>query len=167
MGLFANTLFSVLLGWVQTAASWLWSIVTNTDVSAWLRWMLDNWLVLVILLCVVGAVVDFAVYFFRWQPYRVWRRFLQRGKRQEEAPPVEEPQPVFQRTWMYADGSTQVEAVPAPQPLRVQQDSERLDTPIRPARRVMRRTAPEQAYHQPVFPPQWQQSAQEEQGDNQ
>lgn len=165
MGLFANTLFSVLMGWVQTAASWLWSLVTNTDVSAWLRWLLDNWLVLVILICLAGVAVDFIVYFFRWQPYRVWGRFL-RSKQQEEAPePEAMPQPVFQRTWMYADGSTEVEEVPIPQPVRVREESERLDMPIRPARRVVRPTAPEQAYHQPVYPPQWQ-HPQEEQGDN-
>ena len=163
MGLFANTLFSVLLGWVQTAASWLWSIVTNTDVSAWLRWVLDNWLVLVILLCLVGAAADFVVYLFRWQPYRVWGKFLRRAKARKEEAAQEAPRPpVLQRTWMYADGTTHVEDVPVPQPLP-QQDSDRLDAPIRPARKVARRTAPEQAYHQPVYPPQWQQN---QQGDN-
>ena len=163
MGLFANTLFSVLLGWVQTAASWLWSIVTNTDVSAWLRWLLDNWLVLVILLCLAGAAVDFIVYLFRWQPYRVWRRFLRRQKESNEPAQQEEPrQPMLQRTWMYADGTTQVEDVPVPQPLSIRQDSERLEVPIRPARKVVRRTASEQAYHQPVYPPQWQQNQQGE-----
>ena len=163
MGLFANTLFSVLLGWVQTAASWLWSLVTNTDVNAWLRWILNNWLVLVIFLCLVGAAVDFIVYFFRWQPYRVWGKFLHRKKAEDDVPPQEEPQQsMFQRTWMYADGTTQVEDVPVPQPLK-RQDSERLEIPIRPSRRVVRPTAPEQAYHQPVYPPQWQQN---QQGDN-
>lgn len=162
MGLFANTLFSVLLGWVQTAASWLWSLVTNNDVSAWLRWLLDNWLVLVILLCLAGAAVDFIVYLFRWQPYRVWRKFLHRQqKTKEPAPPDKLHQPMLQRTWMYADGTTHVEDVPVPQPMQ-RQDSERLELPIRPERRIVRRTAPEQAYHQPVFPPQWQQNQQGE-----
>ena len=163
MGMFANTLFSVLLGWVQTAASWLWSLVTNTSVSAWLRWLLDYWLALVILLCLAGAVVDFAVYFFRWQPYRVWGKFLRRKKVGEEPVHQETPhQPMLQRTWMYADGTTHVEDVPVPQPLQ-HQDSDRLEAPIRPVRRVVQRVAPEQAYHQPVYPPQWQQN---QQGDN-
>ena len=168
MGLFANTLFSVLMGWMQTAASWLWSLMTNTDVSAWLRWILDNWLVLVILICLAGAAVDFVVYFFRWQPYRIWKNFLRRGKKREDEPaPEAAPQPVFQRTWMYADGTTEVEEVPIPQPVRIKADSGRLDTPILAPRRVVRHASPEQAYHQPVYPPQWQRTTQDEQGESQ
>ena len=163
MGLFANTLFSVLLGWVQTAASWLWSLITNTNVSAWLRWMLDHWLMLVILLCLAGVVVDVAVYVFRWQPYRVWRKFLHRKKVGDESAAKEaQHQPMLQRTWLFADGTTQVEDVHVAQPLQ-HQESDRLDAPIRPARRVVQRVASEQAYHQPVYPPQWQQN---QQGDN-
>lgn len=166
MGLFANTLFSVLLGWVQTAASWLWSLVTNTDVSAWLRWVLDNWLALVIILCLAGIAVDFIVYFFRWQPWRVWRNYIQRRNEHKENETAQEaPQPVLQRKWLYADGTTHVEDVPLPQQMQVQQPSERLTAPIRPVRRVTRREGAEHAYHQPVYPPQWQQS-QDEQGGN-
>lgn len=166
MGLFANTLFSVLLGWVQTAASWLWGLITNTNVNAWLRWVLDNWVVLVILLCLAGLAVDLIVYIFRWQPYRVWRNMLQRVKAHKEQPaPQEEHQPMLQRKWVYADGTTEVEDVPVPQPVHVQQPSERLTAPIRPVRRVLKQDTPERAYHQPVYPPHWQ-NPQEEQGEN-
>ena len=48
MGQFANMLFSGLLGWVQSAAAEVWSLVTNADVSLWLRWLLDNWLPLTV-----------------------------------------------------------------------------------------------------------------------
>ena len=167
MGMFANTLFSVLLGWVQTAASWLWSLLTNTDVSAWLRWVLDNWLALVILLCLVGLAVDIIVYLLRWQPYRVWARLLHQAKerRTPEAPQESHP-PVLQRKWVYADGSTQVEDVLVPQPMQAQEPSERLTAPIRPVRRAVQRDVPERAYHQPVYPPQWNQSTKDAQGDN-
>ena len=164
MGLLANTLFSVLLGWVQTAASWLWSIITNTDVSAWLRWVLDHWLALVVLLCLAGLAVDFIVYLLRWQPYRVWRRFLQGKKKQDEQEiqETESAQPVFQRKWMYADGTTEVENIPVPQVPVEKPVSDRLAAPIRPVRRVAQHTTPEQAYHQPVYPSQWQQNQQGE-----
>lgn len=164
MGAFANTLFSVLLGWVQTAASWLWSLVTNADVSAWLRWLLDNWLPLLLMLCVGGVVIDFLVYLIRWQPYRVWGRFLCRVSGKEEAEvPAEEP-PVLQRRWIYADGSTSVEDVLSPAREHPMADSQ-LETPIRPVRRVVRRATPEQSYYQPVYPPQWQHT--NEQGEQQ
>ena len=104
MGQFANTLFSLLLGWVQTAASWLWSLITNVDVSAWLRWLLDNWLPLVLLLCGAGLVIDFVIYLFRWQPYRVWAGALHRLTHRHGAPGEESDDPSqAQRTWIYAD----------------------------------------------------------------
>ena len=65
MGQFANTLFSALLGWVQSATAEVWNLVTNADVSLWLRWLLDNWLPLTLMLCVGGVVVDFIVYLIR------------------------------------------------------------------------------------------------------
>lgn len=166
MGQFANMLFIALLGWVQTAADWLWGLVTNTDVSAWLRWLLDNWLPLTLLLCLGGAVIDFVVYLLRWQPYRVWGSFLHRMKAKDIPAPAEETKPLFQRRWIYADGSTAVEDVRGGyQEPPVQ--SGQLEAPIRPVRRLARRSTPEQAYNQPVYPPQWQHNTQEHQGENQ
>lgn len=167
MGQFAGTVFSVLLGWVKTAASWLWGLVTNVDVNAGFRWLLDNWLPLLLLLCVGGAVIDFLVYLLRWQPYRVWRSFLRRvTARQEDAAAQEQSAPLFQRTWVYADGSTTVEDVREPlQEQAVSAQSMQLEAPVRPTRRIARRASYEQSYNQPVYPPQWQQNTQN-QGDN-
>ena len=163
MGQFAGTLFRLLLGWVQTAVSWLWNLVTNADVSAGLGWLLDNWLTLLVLLCISGLLVDFLVYLLRCQPYRVWRSFLQRwsGKGEEAAVDVpEEPIPV--RRWVYADGSTQVEERPEGG-FQANLPQDYLSAPIRPTRRMARRASQEQAYHQPVYPPQWQHNEQGEQ----
>lgn len=159
MGQFAGTLFSMLLGWVQTAAAWVWGLITNADTSAWLRWLVDHWLTLTLALCIGGLMVDFIVYLIRWQPYRMWGRFLKRKEEQAaEKPP--EPATVYQRKWIYADGSTEVEDVRIPV---AAPEEEQLEVPIRPARRMARRTSPEQAYHQPVYPPQWHH---EQQGEN-
>lgn len=164
MGQFANTLFSLLMGWVQTAASWLWGLMTHGDVNMWLRWLLDHWLLLAVLLCIGGAVLDFIVYLIRWQPYRVWRSSLHRLTAKDDSEPKEANQPIQQRKWIYADGSTTVEQVPPP----IQDapaDEERLETPIRPVRRLGRRSTLEQAYNRPVYPPQWRHTAQK-QGEN-
>ena len=166
MGQFADTLFRVLLGWVQTAASWLWSLVTNTDVSAWLAWLLDNWLPLVLLLCVGGLALDFIVYLLRWQPYRVWRSFFRRVTARDEIEEEAAPKPLFQRKLVYADGSTAVEDVHQPVQEAMAPPEDQLDAPIRPVRRVVRTATREQAYHQPVYPPQWQHNAQDHQGEN-
>lgn len=167
MGQFANMLFGALLGWVQTAASWLWGLVTNTNVSDWLRWLLDNWLPLTLLLCIAGLVIDLLVYLLRWQPYRVWRSFFSRfAARAEDKAAFEVQQPILQRKWVYADGTTTVEEIPDPlRDVKPQQEEERLLSPIRPTRRAARYAAAEQAYHQPVYPPQWQQNTQDQQGE--
>ena len=162
MGQFANTLFSALLGWVQSVAAELWGLVTNADVSVWMAWILDNWLPLVILLCLGGVVLDFVVYLIRWQPYRVWGSFLHRLTGKEEEETAEQMQPVPSRKWLYADGSVAEEEIHAPlQPA----PEEKLEAPIRPVRRAVRRASPEQAYHQPYYPPQWQRT--NEQGEAQ
>lgn len=166
MGQFANVLFSLLLGWVQTAASWLWSLATNADVSAWLTWMLDHWLALALLLCLTCATVDFVVYLLRWQPYRVWRNGLLRHRRQEDAAADDGESPVFRRTWLYADGTTAVEEVPNRVEVPEPPANDHLEEPIRPTRRMVRRASPEQAYNQPFYPPQWQHNTQDMQGEN-
>lgn len=166
MGQFANTLFSMLLGWVQTAVSWLWQLATSTDVNTWLHWLLDNWLAVLLALCIGGALVDFFVYLIRWQPYRVWRSFLsnRKDKRRGASGAVAESQPV-QRKWVFADGSTEVEDLSQQERYDAYQP-ERLNAPIRPTRRVARRELQGQGYNQPVYPPQWQHKTQEQQGEN-
>lgn len=160
VGQFAGTLFSMLLGWVQTAAAWAWGLITNAETSAWLRWLVDNWLPLTLALCIGGVAVDFIVYLIRWQPYRMWGRLL--GRKDKEEVANETASPVYQRRWIYADGSTEVEDVHIPQQEPAAEE-EHLDVPIRPVRRMARRATPEQAYNQPVYPPQWRH---DQQGEN-
>ena len=170
MGQFANALFSVLLGWVEGVASGLWALLTNADISAWSRWVMDNWLPLTLLLCVAGAVVDFLVYLIRWQPYRVWGGLLRRlmgQKAQEEETENQEQDERFQRTWVYADGTTLVEDIRKTTPETTRQlGTERLEMPIRPVKRAPVSTAQEKAYYQPVYPPQWQQATKDNSGGN-
>ena len=97
MGQFAGPLFSLLLGWVQTAVSWLWGLITNADAGAWGAWLMEHWLPLTVLLCIGGVAADFLVYLLRWQPYRVWGSFLCRFSRREELSGETAEQPVFQR----------------------------------------------------------------------
>lgn len=164
MGQFANTLFTGLLGWAQVVVSDLWRLITGSNVSAWLRWLLDNWLPLTLLLCVAGLVIDLLVYIIRWQPYRVWggmlRRLWGRGTAEPDVQDMEDDAQ-FQRHWVYADGTTSVEdlrksAKEAP-PVE-----EHLELPIRPVRRSTMYGSGEKAYYQPVYPPKWQQTKDEE-----
>ena len=78
MGSFANTLFSMLLGWVQGLISMIWSALTSEDGNSFLQFIGKNWIKIAFILCVIGFITDLAVYIFRWQPYKVWRTFLRK-----------------------------------------------------------------------------------------
>ena len=108
MGNFANTLFSTLLGWLRNAAAWLWSFLSDPQSGGVIVWIADNWLPLVILLCVACMLIDFIVYLFRWQPHKVWASFFRRlfGRDREESDTK-----TIRRRWIHADGTTSIEEV--------------------------------------------------------
>lgn len=164
MGQFANTIFSGLLGWVQAVVSSLWQLITSSDTSAWLRWLLDNWLPLTLLLCAAGLVIDLLVYLIRWQPYRVWGGFLNRIMGRSNVDPdgeeLEEASQ-FQRRWVYADGTTSVEDLRKAAQEEANAD-DHLELPIRPVRRTVMHGTTDEAYYQPVYPPQWQRTTKDD-----
>lgn len=86
MGSFANTVFSILLGWMQGLISAIWSAFTGKEGESFFQFIGNNWIKIAVILCAVGAIADFSVYFFRWQPYKVWRSFWRRLKNKGETP---------------------------------------------------------------------------------
>ena len=84
MGSFANTVFSILLGWMQGLISAIWSAFNGKEGDSFLQFIGNNWIKIAMILCAVGMIVDFVVYIFRWQPYKVWRSFWRRMKNKEE-----------------------------------------------------------------------------------
>lgn len=173
MGNFADTLFGVLLGWAKSAVSWLWGVISDDGNGGMLGWILDHWILLLVLLCLSGVLIDLVVYLLRWQPYRVWRS---RRESREEVEALEQETKKADtgdaRQWIYADGRMVTEE---PAPLyapREERAEETLDAPVRPVKRVIparrRRVSahseeiilPEMGevgdgYHQPYYPPQW------------
>ncbi len=149
MGVFADTLFSTLLGWLRGAAQTLWQLFTGKDAAAWLTWVLDNWLPLTVLLCIVGMTVDAVVHFLRWQPWRIWRQWFRKDQADEN-----QDSGRF-RQWVYADGSTRTEEVVTEEAAQ----DEQLHPPVRRVRRAPQLAEPGDpghTYHQPYYPPQWQ-----------
>ena len=106
---FANSMFSVLLGWVRGAVNWLWGLCTSEESSGLTAWLGEHWLGLAAALCVVGMLADLVVSMVRWQPYKVWasflRRLFRRRKRQEEPAPSRH----VRREWVYPDGTARAE----------------------------------------------------------
>ena len=165
MGSFANTLFSVLLGWVQRAVAWLWSLAGTDGASGLLGWVLDNWLLLAAGLCLLGVAVDLCVYIIRWQPYRVWRFFAKKNREDEAAADLpEEPM-----QWVYATGEAAPEQLPVQERLTPAMQATELP-PEQPDRSVQRVFAArdhrtengpdasayvQRGYRAAYFPPQW------------
>ena len=73
MGSFFNTVFSILLGWLQGIVSMIWNAFTLREGESFLEYIGKNWIIIALILCTVGLMLDFAVYYFRWEPYKVWR----------------------------------------------------------------------------------------------
>ena len=86
MGSFANTVFSLLLGWMQGLIAIIWSALTDQGGESVFQFIGDHWIRIAIILCAVGLIADFLVYFFRWAPYKVWRSFFRRlsGRKERE-----------------------------------------------------------------------------------
>ena len=95
MGSFANTLFKVMLGWLQGAASAVWSAFTSENGASFLTWIGRNWILVAGVLCVIGLAADLCVYLFRWRPYKVWKSFFNRNREEEyDEPEDKKPAPV-------------------------------------------------------------------------
>ena len=94
MGSFANTLFRVMLGWLQGIISAVWSAFTSEKGGSLLTWIGKHWIPIAAILCIIGLVSDLGVYIARWKPYKVWKSFFFRRKEEEEEP-VPERRPLM------------------------------------------------------------------------
>ena len=83
MGSFANTLFRIMLSWLQGIASALWSAFTSEKGGSFLEWIGNHWIPIAIILCCIGLAADLSVYIVRWKPFRVWRSFFNRRKQRD------------------------------------------------------------------------------------
>lgn len=121
MGSFASSMFSVMLGWIRTAVSYVWNAASSPEGSALLHWMGDNWLTLAVLLCLAGVVADAIIHLLRWRSYKVWASFLRRmtGRKTEEEPA--RTTRTVHRQWLYADGTARTETV-EPDELPMEED---------------------------------------------
>jgi hypothetical protein len=86
MGSFANTLFRVMLGWLQGIISAVWSAFTSEKGGSLLTWVGKHWIPIAAVLCIIGLVSDLGVYIVRWNPYKGWKCFFFHNKEEEEEP---------------------------------------------------------------------------------
>ena len=84
MGSFANSMFSVLLGWFRDAIDWAWNVMYNAEDGGLIGWIGKNWLGLIIALSLICMAVDAIVHLLRWRSYKVWISFFRRLRGKEE-----------------------------------------------------------------------------------
>ena len=80
MGSFANSLFKILLGWLQGIVSAVWTAFTNENGNLLFTLIGRNWILIAAILCLIGLVSDLFIYILRWKPFKVWRSFFAGNK---------------------------------------------------------------------------------------
>ena len=116
MGGIADSLFTLLMGWVRALVSGIWALF-STDQTTILEFLGRHWLLIAVVLIAAGLVIDWLVWLVRWQPYHLWaqrvRRLLhlpppQEDEEEEEHPvrpakqpaPKPAPQPAPEPDWL-------------------------------------------------------------------
>jgi len=90
MGMFADSLFTVLMSWVRGLVNAIWALFTSDHTTA-LAFFGKNWLIIAVVIVGVGLVIDWIIWLLRWQPYHLWAQRARRLLRIEE--PEEEETP--------------------------------------------------------------------------
>ena len=107
MGSFANTLFTILLGWIRTVASTIWSAATTEQGGSFVKWIGSHWIPLAIILCTTGMVCDLLVYLVRWRPLRVMKSFFTRNRSNN----IEEAEDTADESLPFASSGYSVKAI--------------------------------------------------------
>ena len=75
MGSFANSLFRLMLGWLQTAVSAVWTAFTNQNGNSLFNLIGKHWILIAGVLCAIGLAADLCVYLLRRKQSRKHRPF--------------------------------------------------------------------------------------------
>lgn len=81
MGGFANTIMSMLLGWMRALVDAVWKLIESPGASGILAWFGKSWWLFALLLIAAGLVIDWFVWLIRWQPYHIWATRLRHARR--------------------------------------------------------------------------------------
>lgn len=78
MNAFADTLLSMMFGWLRRLVESIFSSASSGSFSSFFSWLGDHWFWLVAVLCVICLVLDYLIWLIRWKPYVIWRNKLRR-----------------------------------------------------------------------------------------
>lgn len=80
MNAFADSLLSVLLGWVRNGVRMIFDFFVSPSSGGFYVWLGDHWLTVVILICLAGTVIDFAVWMKRYRPFAKAEREMKKRR---------------------------------------------------------------------------------------
>ncbi len=71
---FAGNVLQILLSWLQSLISSVWSLFSGGGGGSLLRWFSQNWLSMLVVLMIIGVSANILVYLLRWRPFWWWFR---------------------------------------------------------------------------------------------
>lgn len=86
---FAGNVLQILLSWLQSLISGVWSLFSGGGGGSLLRWFSQNWLSILVVLMIIGVSANIIVYLLRWRPFWWWfrkKRLIVDDEMFEEAP---------------------------------------------------------------------------------
>lgn len=102
MGAFADSLFTLLLGWVRGLVSAIMTLFSSGGENGMIPFLGKNWLVIVLTILAIGLVGDWFIWMLRWQPYRVWGTNMRRIARALHLRPQREEEDAVTEEASYA-----------------------------------------------------------------
>ena len=70
----STAVMNLMLGWLKGVASWILGLFDMAGTSAFspLKWLSDNWQLMLVVLLAAGIIIDVLVWLLRWRPHWVW-----------------------------------------------------------------------------------------------
>ena len=133
MGGIADSLFTLLMGWVRALVSGIWALF-SADHTTILEFLGKHWLSIAGVLIAAGLVIDWLVWLVRWQPYHLWARRVRRllhlpePEEEEEIPVRPARKPAAAKTPQKPAGkpdAQKMDWLPLEQPALAQEDEQR------------------------------------------
>ena len=133
MGGIADSLFTLLMGWVRALVSGIWALF-SADHTTILEFLGKHWLSIAGVLIAAGLVIDWLVWLVRWQPYHLWARRVRRllhlpePEEEEEIPVRPARKPAAATTPQKPAGkpdAQEMDWLPLEQPALAEEDEQR------------------------------------------
>lgn len=69
---FSKTFLFVFLIWIKKLFNIIWQFLNDPESFFLVKFIINNWQIIAILLILIGVILDWLFYIARWRPYYVW-----------------------------------------------------------------------------------------------